>query len=156
MLSLLRYLHTAAGEAWLRADVSVVRLVLCRSSLHINSELTAAAALAAWTAATCARLQLEPAPDTVRQTAAGCQYLVRSVLFCLLYFRTIAEETDFLEQVFDPDPRGVPPRADGLRPPDRGRGGLYPLHSAAAGHRAAGPPRAAAEDDVATSTQVGS
>ena len=90
MLSLLRYLHTAAGEAWLRADVSVVRLVLCRSSLHINSELTAAAALAAWTAATCARLQLEPAPDTVRQTAAGCQYLVRSVLFCLVYFRTIA------------------------------------------------------------------
>ena len=53
MLSLLRYLHTAAGEAWLRADVSVVRLVLCRSSLHINSELAAAAALAAWTAATC-------------------------------------------------------------------------------------------------------
>ena len=79
MLSLLRYLHTAAGEAWLRADVSVVRLVLCRSSLHINSELAAAAALAAWTAATCARLQLEPAPDTVRQTAADCQYLVRTM-----------------------------------------------------------------------------
>ena len=60
--------------------MSVVRLVLCRSSLHINSELAAAAALAAWTAATCARLQLEPAPDTVRQAAAGCQYLVRSVI----------------------------------------------------------------------------
>ena len=60
-----------------------------------------------------------------------------------------------LDSSTDPDPRGVPARADGLRPPDRGRGRLHPLRAAAAGHRAAGPPRAAAEDDVATSTQVG-
>ena len=45
-----------------------------------------------------------------------------------------------LDSSTDPDPRGVPARADGLRPPDRGRGGLYPLRAAAAGHRAAGPP----------------
>ena len=61
-----------------------------------------------------------------------------------------------LDSSTDPDPRGVPARADGLRPPDRGRGRLHPLRAAAAGHRAAGPPRAAAEDNVATSTQVGS
>ena len=55
----------------------MVRLVLCRSSLHIKSELEVNLALASWTKRTCARYQLEPSADNIRCVASGCQYLVR-------------------------------------------------------------------------------
>lgn len=73
-------LHAAdilVSEGWLAADVCVVRSVLCRSSLHITSELTAASALSAWSSAACSQLNLPQSPENLRTLAAGCQYLVR-------------------------------------------------------------------------------
>ena len=67
------------SDGWLAADVSVVRSVLCRSSLHITSELAAASALSAWSSAACSKLNLSPSPENLRTIAAGCQYLVRWV-----------------------------------------------------------------------------
>ena len=66
-----------ASEGWCEADIGVVRLVLCRSSLHIKSELEVSLALASWTKRTCARYQLETSADNIRCVASGCQYLVR-------------------------------------------------------------------------------
>ena len=93
-------LVSSVSEGWLAADVSVVRSVLCRSSLHITSELAAASALSAWSSAACSKLNLSPAPENLRTIAAGCQYLVRWVQY--------EEEVDFMtrppEQVPDLDP----------------------------------------------------
>ena len=67
------------SEGWLTADISVVRSVLCRSSLHISTELAVSSALTAWSAAACSRLSLDQSPENMRSLAAGCQYLVRCV-----------------------------------------------------------------------------
>ena len=67
------------SEGWLTADISVVRSVLCRSSLHISTELAVSSALTTWSAAACSRLSLDQSPENMRSLAAGCQYLVRCV-----------------------------------------------------------------------------
>ena len=70
-------LLSSVSEGWLAADVCVVRSVLCRSSLHITSEMAASSALSAWSMAACSKLSLSQSPENLRTIAAGCQYLVR-------------------------------------------------------------------------------
>ena len=78
----------AGSRAWLEADLAVVQAVLCRSSLHINSELDLFSALSRWATASCSRLQLPVSEENLRRVAGGCQYLVRYLTLTPDQFRS--------------------------------------------------------------------
>ena len=67
--------HIAESRAWLELDVEVVKAVLCRSSLHISSELDLVSGLARWLEHNCS-------------SPGGCQYLIRYLTLTPDQFRT--------------------------------------------------------------------
>ena len=60
-----------------RVELPVLKLLLCRSSLHIECETEVVAAVARWARAECRRRRQSETEVACRQVLAGAQYLVR-------------------------------------------------------------------------------
>ena len=79
-----------ASKYLVEVDISVLKMIFCRSSLNIKYEMEVFSALVRWSRAECSRLGLPDTPDTRRRVVSGCQYLVR--------YLTITSK-DFKEEV---------------------------------------------------------
>lgn len=66
-----------ASELMLNVDLSVLKVMVCRSSLHIKSEMEVFSALTSWSKSECKRLHLPDLPESYRAVVSGCQYMIR-------------------------------------------------------------------------------
>ena len=65
------------SDSLLEVDVTVLKVLVCRTSLHIKSEMEVFAALVRWSKSECARLELPDTAENCRSALSGCLYMVR-------------------------------------------------------------------------------
>lgn len=66
-----------ASDCMKNVDVSVLKVMVSRTSLHIKSEMEVFSALTSWSKSECNRLHLPDTLDNWRAVVSGCQYMVR-------------------------------------------------------------------------------
>jgi len=66
-----------SNTSLLQVDLAVLKLLVCRTSLHIKSEMEVFSALVRWSKYECYRLVMSDSSENRRSVLSGCQYMVR-------------------------------------------------------------------------------